>query len=698
MFRIGLKFPCNGLNRVKKHGYSKLYLTARYYETRARVKCEPEGRLFKEAKLTSRFSGLKFSTDSPKSEKTRGTGTLMTISAVTLGALGLLAFAKKNPDFRATLEEWVPGTDHAIRIIFQEEATYLEFLSSFFESLKETIMDFIFPKTQEKGVAEKPLPPPKNIPDELLPANLVELEGYCGQAASRAITAYNKASCAIQDYNKDIITILEHAASDIGSGVWARLKDASIKVKDSLKSAEENAKDAMDSLERMYNLIEDPKFEASGVVKTVAKRNVKKIVDDVELAKKKFEDDMRSANVTEKFWKQVESARETFNEELQILFPGINVHDKEMAIREEALDLFVLYAYNKINSLQKEVARLQTIEDAKLKAALKATGEEGDQEKIEALICTEVNKEKRILQEEFDRKFLEEQKAFDDEMRRQLRIQAQVHADHLKEILEQKDREHQRLVNRTVSEQVELETGRSKLQLASIVGRLRGLDAALKARLDEERSACDAQMLWAACQALARAVKVAPPGATPDKAIRPLEPEINAVSKAAPKGDELVRATIEGIPEEAYKRGVFPEDALRERFLQVENMARRLALVPETGASLPIYVLSYLQSFLLVKAVGPIPKSELDDEPIDVEALNTYDILHRARYWMDRGDFRMTLRYLNLLEGAPRCIARDWMNEARILLETQQAVDTLLAYAGATGLVFLGGGDSPKAN
>lgn len=54
----------------------------------------------------------------------------------------------------------------------------------------------------------------------------------------------------------------------------------------------------------------------------------------------------------------------------------------------------------------------------------------------------------------------------------------------------------------------------------------------------------------------------------------------------------------------------------------------------------------------------------------------------------------MTLRYMNLLKGASRSIAKDWMNETRILLETQQAVDTLLAYAGAIGLVFLGAGDS----
>lgn len=54
----------------------------------------------------------------------------------------------------------------------------------------------------------------------------------------------------------------------------------------------------------------------------------------------------------------------------------------------------------------------------------------------------------------------------------------------------------------------------------------------------------------------------------------------------------------------------------------------------------------------------------------------------------------MTLRYMNLLKGASRAVARDWMNETRILLETQQAADTLMAYAGAIGLVFLGSGDS----
>lgn len=93
----------------------------------------------------------------------------------------------------------------------------------------------------------------------------------------------------------------------------------------------------------------------------------------------------------------------------------------------------------------------------------------------------------------------------------------------------------------------------------------------------------------------------------------------------------MVSAVLKGIPKEARSRGVFPEIAIRERFLKVEKVARKLALVPDAGGSLPRYFLSYLQSFLLFRSVNPIPTSELDDQPVDISKLDTYDILERAR-------------------------------------------------------------------
>lgn len=56
---------------------------------------------------------------------------------------------------------------------------------------------------------------------------------------------------------------------------------------------------------------------------------------------------------------------------------------------------------------------------------------------------------------------------------------------------------------------------------------------------------------------------------------------------------------------------------------------------------------------------------------------------------MDRGNFVQALKYANLLQGASRKVANDWINETRLLLETQQAVNVLLAHAATSGLKFL---------
>lgn len=55
-----------------------------------------------------------------------------------IGASGVLYYAKHDPAFRATLEGWIPGTDKAIQIIFQEKSSYVEFIRTCFESLQQS--------------------------------------------------------------------------------------------------------------------------------------------------------------------------------------------------------------------------------------------------------------------------------------------------------------------------------------------------------------------------------------------------------------------------------------------------------------------------------------------------------------------------------------------------------------------------------
>ena len=71
------------------------------------------------------------------------------------------------------------------------------------------------------SVAEKSQPPAK-VPDELMPANLVELETSVGETAAKAIAAYQKAASAIQDYNREVIKVVESVNATVGSSVWNR--------------------------------------------------------------------------------------------------------------------------------------------------------------------------------------------------------------------------------------------------------------------------------------------------------------------------------------------------------------------------------------------------------------------------------------------------------------------------------------------
>lgn len=65
-----------------------------------------------------------------------------------------------------------------------------------------------------------------------------------------------------------------------------------------------------------------------------------------------------------------------------------------------------------------------------------------------------------------------------------------------------------------------------------------------------------------------------------------------------------------------------------------------------------------------------------------------FDLLVFYRFWVDRGDLAQALRYMNLLDGASKSIAIDWMKEVRIYLECQQAATVLVTHASAKGLMF----------
>ncbi|XP_023712428.1 MICOS complex subunit Mic60 isoform X2 [Cryptotermes secundus] len=680
MFRFGVKFPYHGLPRISRHNPSRLYLVPRYY-------------------------GNKYS-EPPKNKI--GTAFKYAVGTLTVATVSTVAYAAYDKDFRRLLGDNVPYSEDFLRVVLQEETAPLERLQSVYESLKSTIYDSLFEKKEEKTVEKKAKveitePPkkdykpeiskpaekvPKTHP-ELHPKNLADLESRISTLSIAAVSAYGDAANAVRDYSKNIYHVIENSVETLDADVLDKLKKLIERKDAAVVKAEANAKEAVQNIEKLKNSIKDGLDNVSSELLEKSNRNIERVLTAVADAKNEFEEAKRKANVTEKYWEKVEAARKFFEDELKVLFPGIRLSDKDMRLDQGDIDLFIAHVVSHVLYYQKELKKLETMGEDRIKRAVEKAFSKDDADLITAKVQAQLDKERRQLELEYQKKALELQLDIEAEMRQQLKIQAQAHSDHLVDVLDIKEKELERYFSRVLNERLEQEQSAYKMQISAMLGRLRGMEDALKLRAESDQQARQAHLLWSACQSLHRCVRASTPGVPWQQQLRPLKSEIENVSKAANTDDELVKVVLAGIPSEAAGRGVYTEEAMRERFLKVERIARRLALIPEQGGSLPLYFLSFLQSFLLIKAVNPIPAAELADEPVELAQLDTYDILQRSRYWMDRGDFSMTLRYMNLLKGAARSVAQDWINETRILLETQQAANTLMAHAAASGLLYV---------
>ena len=95
--------------------------------------------------------------------------------------------------------------------------------------------------------------------------------------------------------------------------------------------------------------------------------------------------------------------------------------------------------------------------------------------------------------------------------------------------------------------------------------------------------------------------------------------------------DAFVLAVLSSIPKEALSRGVYPEEALKDRFVQVADSARRVAFIDEKGGSLLRYGFAYIMSMLVLRKHEIVPNEELKERPIDVESLSPFEVIDRAR-------------------------------------------------------------------
>lgn len=286
-------------------------------------------------------------------------------------------------------------------------------------------------------------------------------------------------------------------------------------------------------------------------------------------------------------------------------------------------------------------------------------------------------------EKDFHRRLNALKEKLESDLRLQLKRQAEAHADHVNDALDVQFQELSRKHARELDESVEKAVLRQREELAAVLGHVRGLQDALEARAGMDKAAVEAQELWLASSALEQAINRG------DGNYKSIVKEVNALKialeKARPGGqDPFVKTIIEAIPSDAVKApGLCDASHLKERFLKVEKLAKRTAMIGDEGGSIFKYALSYLQSlFILEPSRDEIPSKFT---ATNVDALDTFDIVWLARAALERDDLEQAVRYMTLLRGEPGKLAGDWVSDARTLLETRQAVSALMSHAAAIG-------------
>ncbi|XP_075986439.1 MICOS complex subunit Mic60-like isoform X2 [Anticarsia gemmatalis] len=614
-----------------------------------------------------------------------------------------VVYAKNSPDTRNWLESNVPWANDFVALVYQENTTYWKAATNQLGNISTFITQFMFGK---EGVTPPAIPPrsvqdidkdaektfapkeyqstlvrtekcePQSPPPVKITKDMVEIEHEMHENTKLAIDNYKKATQHCADYNTALFKVIESSLGDLDKKYFSTLQGAQGERDKTYAKAREagaKARCAIETLDRMIQAgVQAPPESIAAT-----QRYLKQFRNDLSQAENAYKAELDKAVLSDRYWNKVEQARRMFKDELQALFPGVDLCAKKLDIRGDT-DLLLTYALKQIQFLQNEIAQLQTVRELKINRAIECHDEKAI---IEAKVDEIVQTERLKKEKEFMKKSLEIQAEANRRMKEQLKKQFEIQQEVLNDRLARKEKEVLNTFNREVSKEVEKERVQFKKELAAMAGKLKAIEQTLKQRAAAEAEARRSQSLWAAAEALLAATRRAAPNTKVDN-------ELKALEKAG-KSDKLVQTVLKGIPSEVHEKGIVTEKALRDRFDVMEKTAVKVALVGREGATLPVYFLSWLQSKLLFQKYAEIPKDELDNLPTDFSKLDTFDIIQRARYHMEHGSLGAALRYVNLLQGAPRAASRAWAAAARQHLEVRQAAEAVMAHASVSGLLYL---------
>lgn len=176
----------------------------------------------------------------------------------------------------------------------------------------------------------------------------------------------------------------------------------------------------------------------------------------------------------------MEKARNYFLNEIESIFPGLDLTQQKLNISADDLDIFIMHAYSHVLALQKELERLQTDGELRLKRAIDTMRGDNDSEAMKAQIDYLLETEKHKMFVDNQKRIYHIRADYERQLREQLKHQAEAHVDHLNDVMILKESELKRMYDQELENKMATEKAEYKLQLASMLGKMRGMDAALQ--------------------------------------------------------------------------------------------------------------------------------------------------------------------------------------------------------------------------
>ncbi|XP_047512577.1 MICOS complex subunit Mic60-like [Pieris napi] len=609
--------------------------------------------------------------------------------AVIFVAAGFAVIAQRTPEIRDWLTIHAPWFDDFIAVMYEENMTYRDYAEKCIEDVKEYVAKIgTDDKPKNCSLDGKPIitAPQKHevetkkdgdcviIPPPVITKSICEIEECVKDLAEDALNNYYTAKAACAYYN----SVVEEAMQNFTIPTVRKLHAA---LAERIKLVNTSIANANEALSEFNDLIQY--FECGVKAPPEHITNTRGLINDYQkkltasLMQYEWEND--KALAMDMHWQRVENSVDKYTIENQTMYPEIKYEQDKLQLQSDP-DFLLYHTFRYASKLREELDNAVVGMTDRVNRGMETLPENKTRDaKLDAVY----RQKKAELDREFQKRYADQIANNDKILKDSLKKQLDKQQETLRRRLEEKEKEATITLDKMVAEKVAFEKSIFARQLAEMAGKLKLVEDKLNAHLKAERETRRSQELWVAGSALLAATKKGAPHVDVNK-------ELNAIQKASGDGDKLVETVLKAIPGSVREKGIVPESVLRDRYHKMENLALKVALVEHDGAVLPVYILSWLQSVLLFMKISGIPQEEFDKPPKEpFQHLDTYDLLQRARFWIERGNLAAAIRYVSALEGASRAAAATWADDARAYLETRQAAEAVLAHAAALGLQYI---------